>query len=53
MTEQLTNEAVRNMIRPWMTGNDEADAKMLSRMFRGMGLTRSQWRQVVSECKAN
>ena len=48
----LTNDAVRKMIAPWLTGNDEKDAKMLSTMFRGMRLTRNQWRQVVAETKS-
>jgi CCR4-NOT transcriptional regulation complex NOT5 subunit len=46
-----TNE-VRNMIKPWLTGNDEKDAKMLKNMFRGVGMSISEWRQVVKETKA-
>jgi hypothetical protein len=46
-----TNE-VRNMIKPWLTGNDEKDAKMLKNMFRGVGMSISEWRQVVAETKA-
>jgi CCR4-NOT transcriptional regulation complex NOT5 subunit len=46
-----TNE-VRNMIKPWLTGNDEKDAKMLKNMFRGVGMSIREWRQVVKETKA-
>ena len=48
----MTADAVRNMIQPWLTGNDEKDAQMLRRMFRGVGLSIAQWRQVVAETKA-
>jgi hypothetical protein len=48
----MTTDAVRNMIQPWLTGNDEKDAQMLRRMFRGVGLSIAQWRQVVAETKA-
>jgi hypothetical protein len=46
-----TTTAVQNMIKPWLTGNDEKDAKMLSRMFRAVGLSIAEWRQVVAEAK--
>ena len=39
------------MVAPWLTGNDESDAKMLRNMFKGVGMTIAQWRQVVAECK--
>ena len=47
----MTTQAVRNMVKGWLTGNDEADAKSLSRTFRSVGLTLAQWRQVVAESK--
>ena len=47
-----TTTAVKNMIKPWLTGNDEKDAKILSRMFRAVGLTLGEWRTVVSEAKS-
>jgi len=43
---------VQKMIAPWLTGNDEKDAKMLQRMFRAVGLSIGEWRQVVAEVKA-
>jgi hypothetical protein len=46
-----TSTAVQNMIKPWLTGNDEKDAKMLQKMFRAVGLSISEWRNVVSEAK--
>lgn len=48
----LTTEAVRKMVRPWLTGDDAADAVMLQEMFRGARLSRDKWRQVVTEAKA-
>ena len=48
----MTTTEVRNMIAPWLTGNDENDAKMLQRMFRAVGLSIGEWRQVVTEVKA-
>jgi hypothetical protein len=48
----IASPEVQKMIAPWLTGNDEKDAKMLQRMFRPVGLTISQWRQVVAETKA-
>ena len=47
-----TTAEVRNMIAPWLTGNDEKDAKMLRKMFRGCGLSIGEWRQIVAETKA-
>jgi hypothetical protein len=49
----IATAEVRNMIAPWLTGNDEKDAKMLQRMFRAVGLSIGEWRQVVAEVKAN
>ena len=40
------------MIKPWLTGNDEKDAKMLRNMFRSVGLSIGEWRKVVAEAKA-
>ena len=51
-TTNLTDAAFRKMAAPWLTGNDEADAKMLKNMFKGVRLTLAQWRQVVAETKA-
>jgi len=48
----MTTTEVRNMIAPWLTGNDQRDAKMLQRMFRAVGLSIGEWRQVVAEVKA-
>jgi hypothetical protein len=36
--------ATIKMIAPWLTGNDEADAKMLKQMFRGARLAIGEWR---------
>ena len=47
----LTNEAFRKMVQPWLTGDDEADAKSLKKMFKGARLSLTEWRQVVAECK--
>lgn len=48
-----TTDAVRKMVKPWLTGNDERDAKMLKTMFRGVGFSIGEWRQVVQEVKAS
>jgi hypothetical protein len=48
----MTTAEVRKMIAPWLTGNDEKDAKMLQRMFRAVGLSIGEWRQIVAETKA-
>jgi hypothetical protein len=48
----MTTTEVRSMIAPWLTGNNEKDAKMLQRMFRAVGLSIGEWRQVVAEVKA-
>lgn len=45
------NDATKKMIQKWLTGNDEADAKSLSRTFRSVGLTLAQWREVVAQSK--
>jgi hypothetical protein len=45
--------ATIKMIAPWLTGNDEADAKMLKQMFRGARLTIGEWREVVAAVKAS
>ena len=45
------NDAVKNMVRPWLTGNDEKDAKSLSRTFRMCKLTIAEWRKVVKQSK--
>lgn len=47
--ETVTTEAVREMIRPWLTGNAERDAQALARRFRVVGLSVSEWRRVVAE----
>ena len=47
-----TTAEVRKMIAPWLTGNDEKDAKMLKNMVRGCGMSIGEWRQVVAETKA-
>ncbi len=44
---------VKKMIQPWLTGNDEKDAKSLQRAFRGVGMSIAEWRQVVSQAKAD
>jgi hypothetical protein len=49
--KMLTNEAFRKMVQPWLTGDDEADAKSLKKMFKGARLSLTEWRQVVAECK--
>ncbi len=46
-----TPETIK-MIKPWLTGNDEKDAQMLRRMFRGVGFSIGEWRQIVAEVKA-
>jgi len=46
------NEAVRKMVREWLTGNDERDAQVLRRKFRATRMTIEQWRQVIAETKA-
>ncbi len=48
----ITNEAVRKMIREWLTGNDERDAQRLRRTFRSMRMPIEQWRQVIAETKS-
>ena len=44
--------ATINMITPWLTGNDEKDAKSLKRTFRAIKMTIGEWRQVVATVKA-
>jgi hypothetical protein len=51
-TDTLTNEALRKMIREWLTGNDESDAQKLRRKFRTTGATIEMWRQMITEAKA-
>ena len=46
--EPLTTPSVRAMIKPWLTGDTERDARMLNRMFRRM-FTLADWRRVVKE----
>jgi len=48
----ITNEAVRKMIREWLTGDDERDAQRLRRKFRSMRMPIEQWRQVIAETKS-
>lgn len=48
----IATTEVAKMVQPWLTGNDERDAKSLAKTFRMVGLTLAQWRQVVSESKA-
>lgn len=48
----LTTEAVRKMIKPWLTGDDERDARNFRRTFRSIGFSVGEWRQVVAEAKA-
>jgi hypothetical protein len=50
--DTLTNEALRKMIREWLTGDDERDAQKLRRKFRGTGATIEIWRQMIAETKA-
>lgn len=50
--DMLTTKEVREMVRVWLTGDDERDARSLSRAFRGVRFTLAQWRQVVAETKA-
>jgi hypothetical protein len=45
--------AVLNMIKPWLTGDDEKDAKMLRKMFRGCKMSIGEWRQIIAETKAS
>lgn len=49
--ETLTTPAVRAMIREWLTGDDESDAKRLKRAFRTLRLSIAEWRQVIAETK--
>jgi hypothetical protein len=48
---ELTNPAVRRMILPWLTGDDERDARSLSRQFRSIGFSLPDWRRVIAEVK--
>ena len=48
-TEAVTTEAVREFIRPFLTGNKERDAQALARTFRMLGMSISEWRKVVAE----
>ena len=48
----MIDAATIKMITPWLTGNDEADAKMLKRMFKGVGMSIGEWREVVQQVKA-
>jgi hypothetical protein len=48
----IASPAVLKMIKPWLTGDDEKDAKMLRKMFRGCKMSIGEWRQVVAESKA-
>lgn len=50
--DTMTNEAVRKMIREWLTGNDERDAQTLRRTFRATGATIADWRKMIAETKA-
>jgi len=47
---ELTPEVIK-MIKGWLTGNDEADAKSLSRTFRSLRFTIGQWREMIAQCK--
>jgi len=44
-----TSEAVKNMIRPWLTGNSEKDARSLKRTFKMIGLSINEWREIITE----
>jgi hypothetical protein len=46
---ETTTEAVRAMVRPFLTGNNERDAQALARKFRTVGMSISEWRRVVAE----
>jgi hypothetical protein len=52
MSQETTqNNAVNEMIRPWLTGDIQRDAKMLKRMFRGVRYSLSEWMEVVKGAK--
>lgn len=44
--------ATISMIAPWLTGNDESDAKMLKRTFRAIKMSIADWRKVVATVKS-
>ena len=46
---ETTTEAVREFIRPFLTGNNERDAQALARTFRMLGMSIAEWRKVVAE----
>ena len=49
---KITTEAVRNMIRPLLSGDDERDAKSLRRTFHRVGLSLPEWRRAIAETRA-
>jgi hypothetical protein len=48
----MIDAATIKMIAPWLTGNDEADAKMLKAMFKGVRMSIGEWRDVVLQVKS-
>lgn len=44
-------KAVLDMVEPWLTGDDKKDVMYLSRAFRMIGFTLSEWRQLVEAAK--
>ena len=48
----ITTQEVRDMIRPWLSGNLEKDAKYLRNKFRMLRFSIGEWRKIVSECAA-
>jgi 2-hydroxy-3-keto-5-methylthiopentenyl-1-phosphate phosphatase len=49
--DTLTTPEVRAMVKPWLTGDVDWDAAMLKRMFRSVGFSLTEWRQVVEEAR--
>lgn len=49
--EPLTSETEREFIRKWLTGDDEFDARVLRRSFKGLRFSIGQWRQIIAESK--
>lgn len=43
------SQAVLDMVKPWLTGDDKRDAMYLSRAFRMIGFSMREWRQLVLE----
>lgn len=48
----IVTDGILKMIKAsWLTGDDERDAKRLSRKFHMIGFRRPQWRQIVKLAK--